>query len=161
MSPRTCSICLETHIKTQLATKVFALTMITCAECPEPFTPEAINAYDDPSIAALFTTRTSQAKIEVLLNLFWCPAPGCGSAQIHASGDTEPIVRCGACIMRFCFRHRVPWHETLACAEYDAIIEKEAATRARHEAANLKTIARKTKPCPNARCRWPIEKNTG
>jgi hypothetical protein len=60
----------------------------------------------------------------------------CGSAQIHESGNTSPIVTCVDCGNRFCFRHRVAWHETLTCDEYDHFLADPREFRSQFELEN-------------------------
>lgn len=54
-------------------------------------------------------------------NFVWCQ--NCDFGQLHASGDTQPIIRCLNCNFRSCFRHSVPWHHRLTCEEYDDMLE--------------------------------------
>jgi hypothetical protein len=53
-------------------------------------------------------------------SFIWCTS-GCGSGQIHSSGQEQPIVTCLHCSHRSCFQHRVPWHENLTCEEFDQL----------------------------------------
>lgn len=54
-------------------------------------------------------------------NFFWCTS-GCGSGQIHESGQDQPIVICLHCNHRSCFHHNVAWHQGLTCDEYDQLL---------------------------------------
>ena len=53
-------------------------------------------------------------------NFFWCTR-GCGSGQIHESGNEHPIVTCRHCGHRSCFQHQTAWHEDLTCDEFDRL----------------------------------------
>lgn len=54
-------------------------------------------------------------------NFIWCQ--NCDFGQLHEGGMSQPIVRCLKCGQRSCFRHSVPWHDRLTCAEYDEMLE--------------------------------------
>jgi hypothetical protein len=69
-----------------------------------------------------YSNRATDNAVSQLENLFQCPAANCGSAQIHESGESSPIVTCAKCRRRFCFVHRVAWHEALTCADYDRFL---------------------------------------
>jgi hypothetical protein len=56
--------------------------------------------------------------------------------QIHESGDSSPIVTCVNCGGRFCFRHHVPWHETLTCDEYNRFLADPGGFRSQFELEN-------------------------
>lgn len=69
-----------------------------------------------------------------------------------------PVVRCAGCLGRFCFRHRVVWHGTMSCEEYDDFLrdpenfksaferENEKVGSERKEAAEMRaSIAREAK----------------
>jgi hypothetical protein len=68
--------------------------------------------------------------------MFWCPSPTCQAGQIHDSGSQQPIVTCSGCRQRFCFRHSVPWHESMCCDEYDAYVADPLGFRSQFERAN-------------------------
>jgi hypothetical protein len=69
-------------------------------------------------------------------NFFRCTSPHCESGQIHESTNNQPIVTCIACGHRSCFRHKVAWHETLSCAEYDSFLADPINFRSRFEIEN-------------------------
>lgn len=51
-------------------------------------------------------------------NVVWCPF-GCGTSQVHSSGERQPIVQCRSCARQFCYVHGVEWHQEHTCDEYD------------------------------------------
>lgn len=51
-------------------------------------------------------------------NVVWCPF-GCGSSQVHSSGERQPIVQCRTCGRPFCYVHGVEWHREHTCYEYE------------------------------------------
>jgi len=136
--PNTCLDCLEIHIKTQLGSNAFRENLIKCPECSKALSAAEVQKYADPSTAELFMTRATDSTIDQIPNLFRCPAPNCESAQIHDSGDNSPIVRCVKCGGRFCFQHRVVWHETLSCTEYDRFLANPRGFRSTFELENEK-----------------------
>ena len=62
----------------------------------------------------------------------WCPSE-CGSGQLHASRETAPIVTCIHCSHKFCFEHKVPWHTTMSCREYNLMLADPENFRTRME----------------------------
>lgn len=48
----------------------------------------------------------------------------------------SPIVTCRLCSHRSCFRHKVAWHENLACDEYDSLLADPVNFRSRFDVAN-------------------------
>lgn len=68
-------------------------------------------------------------------NFVWCTS-GCGSGQIHESGNEQPIVACLHCNHRSCFHHNVAWHENLSCGEYDQLLADPENFRSRIEIEN-------------------------
>ena len=68
-------------------------------------------------------------------NFMWCTAD-CGSGQIHSSGADQPIVTCLNCQHRFCFQHKVPWHDSLTCSEYDRLLADPDNFRSNEELEN-------------------------
>jgi hypothetical protein len=83
-----------------------------------------------------YEKRATDNAVSQIPNLFQCPTANCESAQIHESGDASPIVTCAKCNGRFCFTHRVAWHEDLTCAEYDAFLADPRGFRSRREIEN-------------------------
>ncbi|PVI03416.1 hypothetical protein DM02DRAFT_625810 [Periconia macrospinosa] len=138
--PGTCLDCLETHISTTLNNQTFTPDMVKCPECLSPLSVYAVQQYATPAIAELFMARANDNHIDQIPNLFRCPAPNCGSAQIHdhpeGDGNESPIVRCVKCSGKFCFRHSVVWHETLTCEEYDEFLINPHGFRSAFEREN-------------------------
>jgi hypothetical protein len=148
--PNTCRTCLETHIKTQLESKIFHEKIIRCPECSEildameiqeladrrTFLLLVIVEHDWKANMCRYSERATDNAVSQIENLFQCPAAKCGSAQIHESGDSSPIVTCAKCRRRFCFAHRVAWHETLSCAEYDRFLANPRGFRSQLEIDN-------------------------
>ena len=66
----------------------------------------------------------------------WFSCPGCPSGQIHDAADGAPIVTCGNCNHKYCFRHRTAWHETMSCDEYDRFLEDPISFRSAFELEN-------------------------
>ncbi|PVG04571.1 hypothetical protein CPB86DRAFT_720794 [Serendipita vermifera] len=86
----------------------------------------------------------------------WCQNPNCYSGQLHAEGESQPIVTCLRCSRRTCFTHNVLYHEGQTCKQYDRSRPlKDAVNRTVSRAA----IWWRTRNCPG--CFQPIEKNGG
>lgn len=69
----------------------------------------------------------------------WCK--NCEFGQLHATGESQPIVRCLNCGYRSCYRHSIPWHERLTCEEYDEMLENPDSFQSAIEKDEAATIA--------------------
>ncbi|KAF2667102.1 hypothetical protein BT63DRAFT_427519 [Microthyrium microscopicum] len=118
----TCLTCLQTYIKTQMENKVFNEGSIKCPECSKSLEVSDVQRYSDPVTFQKFSSLATESTIDQIPGLFRCPLPTCGAAHIHESGTNSPIIRCIGCKQQFCFHHKVPWHETLSCEEYDEFL---------------------------------------
>ena len=112
----TCKECIRRHLATQLSSRGDAA--LTCI-CNEPLTAHDVQRNADRADFARYCERATLNAVEQDPRFVWCPANGCGEGQIHRYGAEEPIVTCFRCRLRFCFEHRVPWHEGLTCHEYE------------------------------------------
>lgn len=83
-----------------------------------------------------YASRATDDIVNQLPNFFRCPGAGCGSGQLHESGEQSPIVTCIACQHRYCYKHKVLWHETLSCAEYDQFVADPVNFRSKFELEN-------------------------
>jgi hypothetical protein len=117
--PNTCLECLATHIRVQFQSKIFNERAITCPECNHPLARLDVQEWTDAATFAVYAARATRDELDKLPGFFRCPAAECGSGQFHESGEDSPIVTCAGCNRWFCFQHRVVWHETLSCAEYE------------------------------------------
>lgn len=157
-APTACLECLERSIRSDLTSKIW--TDIRCPECRELLDYTDIQRYADeetfkrcvclifPSsffphkelhihltYAIRYETLALRAAMAEAENFFWCTS-GCGSGQIHESGDDQPIVICLHCDHRSCFRHSVAWHQGLTCEEYDQLLADPDNFRSRLEIDN-------------------------
>jgi hypothetical protein len=90
-------------------------------------------------------------------NFRWCLNPECKSGQLWESAENAGIwVLCQECKFEMCFRHQVPWHDGLTCAEYDAKIAREGDIQKSEQ-----WIQDHTKPCPGPDCNKPVQKGPG
>lgn len=87
---------------------------------------------------------------------------GCGSGQIHISGEEGNIFRCVSCGHKVCVIHDGTWHEGETCEDYTYRTsgQKEKDQRAQEE-ASVEAIGKITKKCPGPGCVYNIEKNDG
>ncbi|KAK0620822.1 hypothetical protein B0T14DRAFT_481918 [Immersiella caudata] len=187
--PATCLECLQRHIKIAIDEKAWHARVVTCPECNSGMEYDEVRLYADSKTFKKYDARLLNDAISQQDNWFSCLGSGCGSGQIQESPDSAPIVTCIACSHKYCFRHRVPWHETLSCEEYDCLladphnfrpafeieneqVERDAkvaaaktqaaaviAARAWENRASEAMVNRTTKKCPG--CGWAIEKNQG
>lgn len=90
---------------------------------PSASTPCSLLLFSHSDAARLLTTYRYEtvclcAAVSNEEDFVWCRA-GCGSGQVHAAGRHQPIVTCIQCNHRFCFVHKVTWHEGMTCSDYD------------------------------------------
>jgi E3 ubiquitin-protein ligase RNF144 len=64
----------------------------------------------------------------------------------------DPIVICGGCGAKSCYKHEVIWHEGQTCKDYDE-------SKKQPDFATNAYLSRTTKTCPM--CTMHIEKNEG
>jgi hypothetical protein len=115
-----CTDCIRSSLAVQVANNGgAAAASVVCQLCQQPLTHADMRRHAAPADFAKFDERAALAAMEQMPGFFWCPAPGCGSAQLHGGGDGEPIVTCVRCAGRFCFVHRCEWHYGATCREYD------------------------------------------
>ncbi|PKK50637.1 hypothetical protein CI102_4866 [Trichoderma harzianum] len=117
--PTACLECLERSIRSDLTSKIW--TDIRCPECREFLDYTDIQRYADEETFKRYETLALRAAMAEAENFFWCTS-GCGSGQIHESGQDQPIVICLHCTHRSCFHHNVAWHQGLTCDEYDQLL---------------------------------------
>ncbi|KAJ2896838.1 hypothetical protein MKZ38_005137 [Zalerion maritima] len=134
--PNTCLECLETHIRTRMGDELWHAKVITCPECLSPLEYDEIRQYADPATFERHTTLLTNTTLFSLPNFFKCVSPGCDSGQIHDSGSNAPIVACIVCGHRACFTHKVPWHHTMSCDEYDNFIASPETFRSQFDLEN-------------------------
>ncbi|EGR44209.1 uncharacterized protein TRIREDRAFT_70837 [Trichoderma reesei QM6a] len=170
-APTTCRPCITRAIETELSSKPWE--KVGCPDCG------ATLGYHDVQKYADLETREKYDKLMILHTLqqdpdfIWCSS-GCGSGQLHDSGESEPIVKCTSCGHLTCFQHKVPWHAGVTCEEFDltrsdsaaslpqgnrAVELAEARRHKRDNDASEETIRSTTKACPS--CKSQIEKNGG
>ncbi|KAL7941676.1 hypothetical protein V8C42DRAFT_334447 [Trichoderma barbatum] len=118
-APTACLECLERSIRSDLTSKIW--TDIRCPECRELLDYTDIQRYADGETFKRYETLALRSAMAEAENFFWCTS-GCGSGQIHESGQDQPIVICLHCTHRSCFHHNVAWHQGLTCEEYDQLL---------------------------------------
>jgi len=153
-SPQTCLSCLQRHIKTAIADKAWHPRVATCPECSCAMDYDEVRMHADRATFETFDARMLNDAITQQSNWFSCPGVGCGSGQIHDAGDRAPIVTCAVCRRKYCFRHRVAWHETMSCAEYDRFLADPVNFRSTFEAENERVERERE---ANERCRRELE----
>ncbi|KAK0634033.1 hypothetical protein B0T14DRAFT_508265 [Immersiella caudata] len=134
--PETCRSCLRQHIRTALADKAWHSRVVTCPECNNPMEYDEVRMHADRATFEVYDARTLNDAISQRSDWFNCPNHGCGSGQIHDAGDRTPIVTCVGCGQKHCFRHRVAWHETMSCVEYDRFLADPENFRSAFELEN-------------------------
>ncbi|KAL7934902.1 hypothetical protein V8C35DRAFT_300134 [Trichoderma chlorosporum] len=132
-APTACLECLERSIRSDLSSKIW--TDIRCPECRELLDYTDIQRYADGETFKRYETLALRAAMAEAENFFWCTS-GCGSGQIHESGQDQPIVICLHCTHRSCFHHNVAWHQGLTCDEYDQLLADPENFRSKLEIDN-------------------------
>lgn len=155
-----CDRCLAHHLREQIRGKgdIFNLPCLCNAgqQCPVKLGFAHVRKYADKEIFEQYDDLLTRRMLESQDEFCWCSANGCGSGQLHASQDSNPIMRCHACAARTCFTHGCPWHQGRTCAEYDRDAGRS------DEVALLQLLENSSstiKKCPQ--CNQGIEKNSG
>ncbi|KAK0639136.1 hypothetical protein B0T16DRAFT_338565 [Cercophora newfieldiana] len=168
--PMTCLDCIAVSIRITLKSRQWK--DLSCTECNERLGFEDVQRYADEKTFKSYETISIRAVVSESPDFAWC-VHGCGDGQLHEAGAAQPVVTCRTCGKQSCFRHKVAWHETLSCAEYDAFLKDpkgfrganlamEAAAwkkQEEEEKATALMVSKTTKPCPD--CKTPIEKSQG
>ncbi|KAF2665832.1 hypothetical protein BT63DRAFT_77073 [Microthyrium microscopicum] len=132
----TCVQCLQTHIKTQLDNSIFHENLVKCPECSNSLDVADVQKHATADIFELYSERATASFLDLSTDLFRCPRPSCGSAQAHENGASEPIVTCIGCKQKYCFSHKILWHQDLSCEEYDRFMEDPHNFKSQLEIAN-------------------------
>jgi ariadne-1 len=90
-------------------------------------------------------------------NVKWCPYNQECEYAVERISDayTSDVIDC-VCGNSFCFKCDNQFHRPATCTMY-----KNWEIKNSSESLNLTWIIANTKPCPNAKCEYPIEKNQG
>lgn len=104
-----------------------------------------------------YTWKGFKASIERMDGYMQCLAPTCKSGQIHSGGGDEPIMTCVECGFQSCYNHKLPWHSSKTCAEYDYA----SVGRLMEEQATREVLEKTAKICPNPNCGYHITKISG
>ncbi|KAB5583557.1 hypothetical protein GE09DRAFT_1278751 [Coniochaeta sp. 2T2.1] len=131
--PTTCLDCVATSIRSDLTNRLW--TQIRCPECRATLAYDDVQLYADPTTRERYQTLSLRSAVSESDNFIWCAAD-CGSGQVHDGGADYPIVVCRRCNARSCFTHRVAWHESLSCEEYDALQADPANFKSRFQLEN-------------------------
>ena len=132
--PGTCLACLQRWIETALTDKAWHDRVVTCPECSSAMEYNEVQRFADRATFAKYDERILNDAITRRSDWFSCP--GCPSGQIHDAVDRAPIVTCGNCNHKYCFRHRTAWHKTMSCDEYDRFLEDPISFRSAFELEN-------------------------
>ncbi|KAF4626044.1 hypothetical protein G7Y89_g12120 [Cudoniella acicularis] len=117
--PSVCTGCLAKCIKSDLESKIW--NQIKCPECKALLIYEDIKRFADPESLARYEIMSVRSAVSSDNNFVWCQK--CDFGQLHASGASQPIVRCLNCGFASCYTHNTPWHTRLTCEEYDQMLE--------------------------------------
>jgi len=121
-APGACLACLQQHIKIAIDEKAWHGRVVTCPECNSAMTYDEVRLYADRATFETYDARVLNDAIAQQGDWFSCPGASCGSGQMHDAADGAPIVTCVGCRRKYCFRHHMPWHETMSCDEYDRFL---------------------------------------
>jgi flagellar biosynthesis GTPase FlhF len=55
---------------------------------------------------------------------------------MHVDGEESPIVTCIGCQKKFCFKHKIAWHDNLGCDEYDQFLANPRGFKSRLDLEN-------------------------
>jgi len=160
------SLCPEEHRFCRDCWKGFATALVRDGKIPIPcMSPRCTNQLADVAVLAslldrevldLYRYLNASNFISKSNRTRWCPAASCNRAiWLDDELDLDTDVRC-ACGTPFCVACGNEWHAPVDCETYRKWCDKCTS-----EGESTKWIATFTRPCPNAVCQKPIEKNGG
>jgi hypothetical protein len=127
--PTACKPCIAQHISVQLETRTW--DRLSCPECPALMAYADVRKFATAETFQRYDTLATRDGLAVDSNFRWCPAPGCGSGQIHNEGANAPIITCISCHERSCFTHQRLWHEGLTCEEVETGAQRQLSPQER------------------------------
>ncbi|KAL2265816.1 hypothetical protein VTJ83DRAFT_6916 [Remersonia thermophila] len=128
-----CLECIARCIRSELESRLW--NDIRCPECRAKLDPVDVQRLADAETNERYQTLAFRAALSAAPNFIWCTA-GCGMGQVHEGGAEQPIVTCLQCGQRSCFHHKVAWHQTMKCDEYDAFLADPDNFRSWFDTAN-------------------------
>lgn len=135
-APGACLACLQQHIKIAIDEKAWHGRVVTCPECNSAMAYDEVRLYADRATFETYDARVLNDAVAQHGDWFRCPGAGCGSGQMHDAADGAPIVTCVGCRRKYCFRHHMPWHETMSCDEFDRFLADPENFRSAFEVEN-------------------------
>ena len=151
----TCDDCLQTWMASEFETK--GCDGIKCPECPQTL------EYNDVQAAASAETFEAYDKLATRLALGnleefgWCLQSGCNSGQFNV--ESGNYMDCVNCHYKQCLKHKVPWHTSETCDQYDY---RTSGQKARDEESKTQAMLDSiSKKCPGLGCNWRIQKIDG
>lgn len=163
-----CRACLGQHITTQLDTRgIDACQSLSCPSlgCEHEYTHEEVRMLVPPHVFARYDRLKLLKALSTEPDFRWCLREGCGNGQIHQILDQlgdGPLdrrrnhIQCDKCRFDMCFKHQIPWHRGLSCAEYDRM--KAGMAGNNNDEATQEWLLANTKMC---RCGAYVEKQGG
>ena len=106
----------------------------------------------DDKLVERYDKYVLHRQLEQMDEFIWCSNPLCNIGQLSVGGALNNIVTCNNCHQKTCFIHKVQWHSSLTCEQYDMTIDP-------HDESSRKWIVENSKKCPNRP--YQIEKNYG
>ena len=127
---RICKPCIASTITSQLESR--DLEKLGCPSCNRPWDYRYLAAFLPHAQIARLDARIVNRAVVQEDNWRWCPHSNCNFGQIHAidhkfvpNEEWCAYYFCQGCHRGNCFKHRVPWHDNLTCAQYDYRQEHE------------------------------------
>ena len=155
-----CKNCLRDQIASQLESKGSkGWNKLSCPVCSRSLTHEEVQRFAAPEDFARYERFYLIEHLSKEPGFRWCLNGDCKSGQLYENTRfMPPRITCSAagCNFAMCFRHQVPWHEGLTCAEYDRRL-----AHAEDEEKSEQWKKDNTKACPGNNCGRPIQKGEG
>lgn len=146
-----CASCVSKYMCGEIdGTNNSAHTTVKCMSCPTQLTVLEVQPLVPAKIFEIFEYNTTRETFRSDPEFFQCPSPDCQGWQLNQGGNNLPIVNCRVCKGQYCFKHKVPWHSSVSCDEYDELTPEHQV-----QISNIKNI----KHCPA--CNILVEKVDG
>ncbi|PVG00724.1 hypothetical protein CPB86DRAFT_728715, partial [Serendipita vermifera] len=158
--PETCVDCIREHIRVAVVSENTTEVKCPSIGCSEVLEYDEVQRWADDETFAKFAELLVQRLLQGEPNYVTCLNPACDAGQVHSGENFFPIVTCYKCGDKTCYTHRVAWHDSYTCKEWDRRGEREE-ERAREDQLSREWVEGQTKRCPGEGCGRPIRKEEG
>ena len=151
----TCIECLQSWMASEFETK--GCEGIKCPECSETLEYNDVQLAASPETFETYDKMSMRNALGAMDEFAWCLGANCGSGQLNI--ENKNYMDCVNCGYKQCLKHKVAWHTSETCKQYDYRVSgQRAKDEERKTEAMLNSMSKK---CPGKKCGWRIQKIDG